>query len=134
MGNVSLKNGKVESILAKALWKCGIRYRKNYRNLPGSPDIAVTRYKIAVFVDGEFWHGYNWANTKKGLRRNREYWIQKIEENMGRDQRDTRALVELDWTVLRFRSSDVERNLNACLAAIIDCIDEKTLHGEPHRI
>jgi len=134
MGNISLKNGEAESTLAKALWRHGIRYRKNYRDLPGRPDIAVTRYKVAVFIDGEFWHGYDWANKKMGLRRNREYWIEKIEENIKRDKRDTRALEDLHWTVFRFWSSDVERNLNACLAAIIGCIDETTLHGEPHRI
>jgi DNA mismatch endonuclease (patch repair protein) len=128
MGSISLKNGKAESTLAKALWSRGVRYRKNYRNLPGSPDIAVTRHKVAVFIDGEFWHGYDWANRKMGLRRNQEYWIEKIEENMKRDKRDTRALQDLHWTVIRFWSSDVERNLNSCLAAVIDCIDDKTQH------
>lgn len=134
MGNISLRNGKAESTLAKALWSCGIRYRKNYRDLPGSPDIAVTKYKVAVFIDGEFWHGYDWANKRNMLRRNREYWIEKIEENMKRDKRDTSALEDIHWTVFRFWSSDVERHLDACLAAIIDCIDDKTQHRAAHRI
>ena len=65
MANVSLKGGKAETDLAKALWHEGIRYRKNYRKIPGSPDIAITKYKIAVFVDGEFWHGENWEENQQ---------------------------------------------------------------------
>lgn len=57
MSNVRLKGGQAETILAKSLWHLGLRYRKNYKKLPGSPDIAITKYKVAVFVDGEFWHG-----------------------------------------------------------------------------
>lgn len=72
MANVGLKNGKSEHLLAKALWHHGVRYRKNLRELPGSPDIAITKYKIAVFVDGEFWHGYDWKNRKEKLKSNRE--------------------------------------------------------------
>ena len=67
MSNVSLKGGKAETALAKALWHNNVRYRKNYRKLPGSPDIAITKYKIAVFVDGEFWHGENWEIRKSKL-------------------------------------------------------------------
>ena len=87
MGNVSLKGGKSETALAKALWKEGLRYRKNYKRLPGSPDIAITKYKVAVFVDGEFWHGENWAERKTRLKSNKDYWIEKIEENIARDRK-----------------------------------------------
>lgn len=60
MSNVKLKKGKAETLLAKQLWNKGYRYRLNYKKLPGSPDIVLTKFKIAIFVDGEFWHGYNW--------------------------------------------------------------------------
>lgn len=79
MGHVKLKRGRAETLLAKELWHLGYRYRLNYKSLPGSPDIALMRYKIAVFVDGEFWHGKDWEVRKKRLQRNREYWIEKIE-------------------------------------------------------
>ena len=59
MANIKLKNGKCEVLLAKALWHEGYRYRLNYNKLPGSPDIAISRHHIAIFVDGEFWHGYD---------------------------------------------------------------------------
>ena len=65
------------------------------KNFPGSPNIAITRYKIAVFVDGEFWHGENWEERKAKLKHNREYWIEKIEENMARDKRVDTQLQEM---------------------------------------
>ena len=94
MSNVKLKNGDTETALAKALWHAGYRYRLNYKKLPGSPDIAITKYKIAIFVDGEFWHGYKWEEKKAKLKRNREYWIEKIEENIDRDIRVDKELIK----------------------------------------
>ena len=79
MSRVHLKKGKAETMLAKALWHRGVRYRLNYKALPGSPDIAITKFRIAVFVDGEFWHGFDWDNRKAKLKSNRDYWIAKIE-------------------------------------------------------
>jgi len=80
--------------VANALWHEGIRYRKNFKKLPGSPDIAITKYKIAIFVDGEFWRGEDWENRKEKLKFNREYWIEKIEENIARDKRNDILLKE----------------------------------------
>lgn len=77
MANVHLKASKAETDLAKELWRRGLRYRKNYRKLPGSPDIAILKHKIAVFVDGEFWHGKDWDQKKECLKTNQEYWIEK---------------------------------------------------------
>jgi len=122
MSNVKLKSGVAESMLAKTLWHRGVRYRLNCRTLPGSPDIAITKYKIAVFIDGEFWHGQDWENKKKRLKRNREYWIEKIEENMARDKRNDAVLKETGWTVIHFWEKDVLKNLNVCIDTIIDLI------------
>jgi len=115
MGRVSLKNGKAETLLAKALWRKGFRYRKNYRKLPGSPDIAFTKQKVAVFVDGEFWHGFDWENRKSKLNRNRDYWIEKVQENMARDMKNFRQLDELGWSVIRFWEKEVLKELETCV-------------------
>ena len=72
MSRVKLKGGNAETIVAKELWKIGFRYWKNYKKLPGSPDIAIKKYKIAIFIDGEFWHGRDWEQKKTKLTRNRE--------------------------------------------------------------
>ena len=122
MGNVSLKGGKSETILAKALWEKGIRYRKNYKKIPGSPDIAITKYRIAVFVDGEFWHGENWEVRKTKLKNNRDYWIEKIEENIARDIRNDNTLKEMDWIPLHFWEKEVKKNLDGCVNKIIDAM------------
>ena len=122
MGNIRLKRGKAETMLAKRLWHSGYRYRLNYRNLPGSPDIAITRHKVAVFVDGEFWHGQNWEERKPKLKSNREYWIEKIEENIARDKRNNDSLDEQGWTVIRFWESEIRNNLDDCVQRIEDVL------------
>ena len=127
MANVSLKGGKAETALAKKLWSRGYRYRKNYRKLPGSPDIAITKYKVAVFVDGEFWHGENWPERKNKLKSNREYWIEKIEENIARDKRNDALLIGLGWTPVHFWEKEVKKNIDGCVDRIIEMIEAISL-------
>ena len=122
MSRVKLKRGVAETLLAKALWHSGIRYRRNYRGLPGSPDIVITKYRIAIFVDGEFWHGYDWETRKGRLKRNREYWIEKIEENIDRDRRNDRKLMELGWIPVHFWEKEVKKDVEGCASDIISMI------------
>lgn len=123
MGNIRLKRGKAETMLAKRLWHSGYRYRLNYRKLPGSPDIAITRHKVAVFVDGEFWHGQNWEERKPKLKSNREYWIEKIEENIARDKQNNDSLNEQGWSVIRFWEKEVLKGPDECVQKIIALIE-----------
>ena len=123
MSKVRLKNGQAETVLAKQLWHLGYHYRKNDKRLPGSPDIAVLKYHIAIFVDGEFWHGKDWDTRRERLKRNREYWIEKIEENMARDKRVDQRLLELGWQPLHFWEKDVLKNTDACVEAVIKNIE-----------
>ncbi|MDE7056362.1 MAG: very short patch repair endonuclease [Lactobacillus sp.] len=125
MSHVPSKRGKDENILALALWHSGIRYRRNYKKLPGKPDIAITKYKIAIFVDGEFWHGYDWKHYKKHLKRNREYWIHKIEYNMRRDQENDQKLKEMGWTPMHFWAKLVLKHTNYCVELIKFKINSK---------
>ena len=122
MSKVKLKGGKAETLLAKALWHQGYRYRKNDKRLPGSPDIAILKYHIAVFVDGEFWHGKDWENRKTRLKSNREYWIEKIEENMARDLRDDQLLMQDGWVPIHFWEKEVIKDLSTCVATIEEVI------------
>lgn len=125
MSKVRLKNGKAETILAKRLWHEGYRYRRNYKKLPGSPDIALTTYKVAVFVDGEFWHGENWKERKAKLKHNREYWIEKIEENMARDKRVDGQLQEMGWTTVHFWEKQVLKHTDECLQVVLELLEKK---------
>lgn len=132
MARVHLKHGKAETMLAKALWHSGYRYRLNYRKLPGSPDITITKYKIAIFVDGEFWHGYDWETRKAKLKANREYWIEKIEENIARDRRNDARLKAMGWTPVHFWEKEIKKNLVDCIRVIDELsiqyyIDEQLL-------
>ncbi len=122
MSKVHLKNGKAEQILAKRLWHLGYRYRKNYKKLPGSPDIAILRYRVVVFVDGEFWHGKDWEDRLERIQSNREYWIEKIEENMARDLRNNEALRQMGWWPIRFWEKDVLKNPDICIDTILAVI------------
>lgn len=124
MSHVKLKNGTAEQLLSKKLWHSGYRYYKNTKRLPGSPDIAILKYHIAVFVDGEFWHGKDWIERKKRLIRNRDYWIAKIEENIERDKRVDRQLIDKGWKPLHFWEKDVLKNVEGCVNIIESSIKE----------
>ena len=124
MANVKLKHSSEETAVAKKLWCEGFRYWLNYRKLPGSPDIAIQKYKIAVFIDGEFWHGYNWAERKKKLKRNKEYCIAKIEENIQRDQRVDKTLISTGWKPIHFWSNEVKKDVNSCIEKIKNLVDK----------
>lgn len=130
MKALSHKKSKVESLLAKALWHKGYHYRLNYKKLPGTPDIALTKYKIAIFVDGEFWHGKDFEKTKDKLKNNKDYWIEKIEENIQRDIKIDGLLRNMDWTPLHFWSNDVKKYLDFCISEIEDTIHEINMLDE----
>ena len=121
MATVKLKGGDAEALLAKALWN-KYRYRKNYRKLPGSPDIAIQRFNIAVFVDGEFWHGYDWINKKDRIKRNKAYWTEKIEENIARDNRNDKELKAMGWIPVHFWSKEVIKDPEGCVRDIEELI------------
>lgn len=125
MAKVHLKGSKAEIALAKNLWKHGLRYRKNYKKLPGSPDIAILKHHVAVFVDGEFWHGKDWDSQKACLKTNRSYWIEKIEENMARDRRNNSLLIEMGWIPVHFWEKDVNKKLDICVDKVLEIINTR---------
>ena len=129
MAKVHLKRGKAETLLAKKLWHKGIRYRLNYKKLSGSPDIAITKDRLAIFVDGEFWHGQDWETRKARLKHNRDYWIEKIEENIERDKRNDIILKEKGWSVLHFWEKEVLKNPDDCVEAILALLNQGAENG-----
>ena len=104
MRKIHSKDTSIELLLRKALWHKGYRYRKNYKALPGSPDIVLTKYKIAIFCDSEFFHGKDWEILKLRLEKgkNPDFWIKKIERNRNRDYENDKKLLFLGYTVLHF--------------------------------
>jgi DNA mismatch endonuclease (patch repair protein) len=124
MSHIKSNNTSIEILLRKALWHEGIRYRKNLKNLPGKPDIAITKYRLAIFCDGELWHGKNWEKRKMDIKTNRGYWIPKIERNITRDNENDKKLENNGWIVLHFWGKDIQKNLNDCVNEIKEIIYE----------
>jgi DNA mismatch endonuclease, patch repair protein len=103
-----------ELLLRRALWAAGLRYRKDVKDLPGRPDIVFPKARLAVFCDGDFWHGRNWEERRRKLEQgtNPDYWIAKIERNIERDRQNTQRLSQMGWAVLRFWESEIQANLS----------------------
>lgn len=118
MSNIKSTNTQPEIAFRKALWNIGIRYRINVQKLPGKPDIVIEKCKIIIFIDGEFWHGYNWEEKKLRIKANREYWIPKIEKNMNRDIRNNDKLEEMGYTVFRFWEGQIKKDLPNCILKV----------------
>lgn len=119
MSQIRSKGTKPEKLLRKALWGAGIRYKTPKKPLPGKPDISLKKYKLVIFVDGAFWHGYDWENQKNSIKSNREFWIAKIERNMQRDQEVNAFYQSKGWTVLRFWDFDVKGEVGKCVVEVL---------------
>lgn len=126
MSRIRGTNTKPEVALRKSLWKLGFRYRLNVAKLPGKPDIVIGKYKLTIFVDGEFWHGFNWIQKKGKIKANREYWIPKIERTIKRDKENNVKLMGLGFTVLRFWEQEIKKDLEGCIQAILGTVDAKS--------
>ncbi len=124
MSKIRSKDTTIELRLRKALWHSGYRYRKNYKALPGSPDIVLTKYKIAVFCDSEFFHGKDWEILKPRLEKgsNPDYWVKKIERIRSRDCENDKKLLFLGYTVIHFWGKDILRHTDECLRVIEETI------------
>src|SRR3989339_461591 len=125
IGQIKGKNTQPELKLRKVLWSLGYRYGINVKQLPGPPDMFFTRHKLAIFIDGEFWHGFRWEEKKNQLKANRDFWIPKIERNMQRDWENNKALIEMGYTVMRFWQKEIQKDFTNCLAQIAHFIDDK---------
>ena len=127
MQHIRSKDSAIEIKLRKTLWSRGYRYRKNYKELPGKPDIVLTKYRIAIFCDSECFHGKDWEVLKPRLNtsNNGEFWQKKIERNMERDAEVNKQLLFLGWTVIRFWGKDIMKNTDECIRVIEEVIFEK---------
>lgn len=130
MSRIRSSDTRAEKTLRKALWANGLRFRKNYRKLPGKPDVVFLRPRIAVFCDGDFWHGRNWPQRKRRLRTNASYWIAKIERNRARDKKVNAELKRLGWTVIRIWESDIQSDIDASVARVTHALESIIRHAD----
>ena len=115
MQAIKSQDTRIEVTLRKALWHEGIRYRKNFKICSCKPDIVITKYKIAIFCDGDFWHG---KPSKYKVHTNTQFWNEKIKRNKERDLANTIELRDHHWDVLRFWESDIKANLDLCVEVV----------------
>lgn len=129
MGKVRREGTNIELALQEALRRKGHAFLTNCADLPGKPDIVLPEHRIAVFCDGEFFHGKDWDTLRAQLERgvNGEYWIRKISRNMDRDRKVDQALRLRDWTVLRFWGKEILENAEECVKAMEEAIFENMM-------
>lgn len=120
MSKIRGRDTKAEILFRKALWAKGYRYRVNYKKLIGKPDIVFNKYKIVIFIDGEFWHGYQWEEKKDKIKSNRGFWIPKIERNMQRDRDVNETLKAKGYTVFRFWEQEIKKDFERCFAEVFE--------------
>ncbi len=132
MQNIRGKDTRIEKVLRKALWNKGYRYRKNYASLPGKPDIVLTRYKIAIFCDGEFFHGKDWEKLKSKMKNsnNGDFWINKIETNIHRDREIDKELTALGWHVIRFWGKEILKNTDECVKVVDEYVFDRKMEND----
>lgn len=124
MSRVRNRDTDIERQLRKLLWDNKLRYRKHYKII-GKPDIAFPGYKIAIFCDGDFWHGKNFA--REGKKYN-DFWYEKILQNIKRDRLVTKSLEKKNWKVVRFWKEEIKKEPNSCLAMILNAINERKVN------
>lgn len=114
-GSSKKRDTRCEVLLRRELWKRGHRYRLNVAKLPGRPDVVFVRERVAVFCDGDFWHGRNLAHriAKLSQGHNAGYWVAKVQANVARDERQTLALEAEGWRVVRLWETEIVRNVAA---------------------
>ena len=124
MASIKSKDTKPEKMLGSALWALGLRYRKHYK-VEGIPDFVLVGTKLAIFCDGDFWHGKNWkikgmANLEEELESYKPYWKNKIIRNIERDNIVNQTLSDNGWKVLRFWESEIKQNSQHCAQIVFN--------------
>ena len=120
------KGTKLELLFGKLLWNAGVRYRKNDKRVFGKPDFVIRKMRIAIFCDGEFWHGRNWEERKNDHKSNCDFWYSKIERNIRRDKEVNEQLKAQGWTVFRFWETEITKESDKCLNRILNYMNAKT--------
>lgn len=118
MSRIKGKDTSIEKILRKELYSAHHRYRKNVSNLPGHPDILLSKYRICIFCDGDFFHGYDLNKIESNLKENKEYWYNKIKRNQERDRKEEAKLVEMGYVVLRFWEHEIKNDIRKVMNEI----------------
>ncbi len=133
MSRIRGRDTSIERILSRSLWHRGLRFRKNSKAVYGHPDISIRKYRIAIFCDGDFWHGYDWENKKDSIKSHRDYWIPKIERNMQKDVEVNHVLESMGYTVIRVWEHEIRQSPEDVSAMIERIIAERKVTMQRRR-
>lgn len=123
MRRIRRSGSTIERHLGSAMWRAGLRYRKQYP-IEGRPDFAFPARHVAVFCDSHFWHGYGWPAARASMKRRLDFWVPKIERNIARDTEVNERLSTMGWTVLRFWEHEIKGDIERCVAEVKNALDE----------
>jgi len=127
MARVKGRDTGLEQLIRSGLHKRGFRFRKHVKGLPGRPDIVFAEARVAIFIDGDFWHGYRFPRWSATLS---DFWKQKIQGNRERDRRNFRRLRGMGWRVNRLWQHEVERDLEGCLKEVMSAVANRLSGAE----
>lgn len=122
MAAVKSKDTKPERLVRSALHRRGLRFRKHVKALPGKPDIVFPTVKVAVFIDGDFWHGYRFRTWVHKIS---PFWQEKIASNRARDARNFRELRRTGWRVVRIWQHEIKADLDACVGRVARAVSDR---------
>jgi DNA mismatch endonuclease (patch repair protein) len=129
MAAIGSRNTGPELALRSAMHRAGMRFRLHRRSLPGTPDVVLPRVRLAVFVDGDFWHGRLWFERGKAPRSNRPFWLAKFRRNRDRDRRVDLELLAMGWTPVRVWASEVLADPGECVRLLRMVVGQREPEG-----
>ena len=119
MSKIKSKDTTIELLVRKELFRRGLRYRINYKKLPGKPDIVFVSKRVVIFINGCFWHGHGCKLTKQP-KTNSAFWIEKITKNKKRDTENLKKLKSLGWSVIVLWECKIKENFSLCVKRVLD--------------
>lgn len=123
MSRIKGRDTKFEILVRSVLHKDGLRFRKNVKDLPGKPDIVFRKARVVVFIDGDFWHGYDFNSWSHKVS---EFWKKKIGCTIQRDIKNHDALRQLGWNVIRLWEHELEKDFSNCITKIVSAVRTPT--------
>jgi DNA mismatch endonuclease (patch repair protein) len=120
MSRIKGKDTGIERLLRSELHRRGLRFKKHIKELPGKPDIVFPKEKVAIFIDGDFWHGYRFPLWEHKVS---DFWKKKIGKTRERDQKNFRKLRKMGWYVTRIWQHEMENDLEACIEKLISTLE-----------
>jgi DNA mismatch endonuclease, patch repair protein len=129
MSRIKGKDTGIEVQIRSALHRKGLRFRKHVRQLPGRPDIVFSKARVAVFIDGDFWHGYRFPSWKDKVS---DFWKEKISQTRARDSRNHRKLRNMGWEVICLWQHQIELNMDSCIERISSAVQDNS-NAEPRK-